>query len=602
MAFKALTQQGKNFIEKICTKQTPEGELFSGTNGVLPHSDPPVNKTWTASVKISNKFFTFLEAVGDSTGDIYNWVKNPDKFRNQFFTTNNNVSSDENQFQAEKEKYIVNTITDKRVEITTNKELSDAIISIVNYYSIIYELDANIIAAQLYVESAFKLWVYPKNSTASGISQFTMPTIYGIGISNRIKGVEPFTNAEKEKLKNGLNIPNDPESYNARTNRIARENRPVLHQNFIDNIDLMIKIQCRYMAHIATQTKSLASSTLLGYSRGPAYALNTYSKSVNKLIRIEKKRSSYTNEGLNYVKKIFNLLGDSFGYFKREYIGVDGNTHIFDMSKPFEIYETTVSESDEFEINVESVETYEKNGDIVPLAVIEQNKFPYSTVRFPETQYRSGSGNKQNNKNQLVLHHTVSGPLVNGDLYTWQNKGDRVATAFVISRKGEIYQVFNSHFWAVHLFFDNKPFELAEQKWGLKFPTQQRETLEMKSIGIELDSWGGLTQNSNGEWTNAYDEVIDPTEYPVQIYSNGYRNYFGFEKYTTRQINATKALILALHDRWDFPLDYNENMWEFNEDAINRKSGIWSHVSFRPDKSDCHPQPELINMLKSLNG
>jgi hypothetical protein len=41
-------------------------------------------------------------------------------------------------------------------------------------------------------------------------------------------------------------------------------------------------------------------------------------------------------------------------------------------------------------------------------------------------------------------------------------------------------------------------------------------------------------------------------------------------------------------------------MFEFSSDAIDGKPGVWTHVSFRKDKSDCHPQPELIDMLKTI--
>jgi hypothetical protein len=41
-------------------------------------------------------------------------------------------------------------------------------------------------------------------------------------------------------------------------------------------------------------------------------------------------------------------------------------------------------------------------------------------------------------------------------------------------------------------------------------------------------------------------------------------------------------------------------MWEVNKDAMSGKAGVWAHVSCRKDKVDVFPQPELIDMLKSL--
>jgi hypothetical protein len=34
--------------------------------------------------------------------------------------------------------------------------------------------------------------------------------------------------------------------------------------------------------------------------------------------------------------------------------------------------------------------------------------------------------------------------------------------------------------------------------------------------------------------------------------------------------------------------------------ALSGTPGVWTHVSYRADKSDCHPQIELINALKEL--
>ena len=59
-------------------------------------------------------------------------------------------------------------------------------------------------------------------------------------------------------------------------------------------------------------------------------------------------------------------------------------------------------------------------------------------------------------------------------------------------------------------------------------------------------------------------------------------------------------LIIYLSNKYNIPLDYNENMWNVSHDALAGKSGIWTHVSYRQDKSDCHPQEELINALKKL--
>ena len=52
---------------------------------------------------------------------------------------------------------------------------------------------------------------------------------------------------------------------------------------------------------------------------------------------------------------------------------------------------------------------------------------------------------------------------------------------------------------------------------------------------------------------------------------------------------------------YNIPLGYRgDKIWDVSEEALKGEVGVWTHVSDRPDKSDCHPQPELLEMLKSL--
>jgi len=47
---------------------------------------------------------------------------------------------------------------------------------------------------------------------------------------------------------------------------------------------------------------------------------------------------------------------------------------------------------------------------------------------------------------------------------------------------------------------------------------------------------------------------------------------------------------------------YNKTtkQWSPVTQAYALKPGVWTHVSYRSDKSDCHPDPNLIQMLKTL--
>lgn len=234
------------------------------------------------------------------------------------------------------------------------------------------------------------------------------------------------------------------------------------------------------------------------------------------------------------------------------------------------------------------------------IALLELNLNDIITVDFPENQYHK----KQTQKKQIVLHHTVSGQGTEGDIAYWRSTVERVGTAIIVGWDGKIYQCFSTIYWAHHLGVTD---EWLKEK-GFTDYSVRNEILNKASIGIEIDAWGGLMKYQ-GQWYPAYWDVKLKKNVPnikvkpianVQEYPNGFRGFYGFEKYTKEQIEAVRQLIVFWNKKYGIPLDYNENMWDISMDALNGKTGIWTHTSFRSDKSDCHPQPELINMLKSL--
>jgi len=210
------------------------------------------------------------------------------------------------------------------------------------------------------------------------------------------------------------------------------------------------------------------------------------------------------------------------------------------------------------------------------------------SVDFPDNQYIK----EQTDKKQIVIHHTVSGQGVSGDIAWWRQTADRVGTAIIVGWDGKIYQCFSSKYWAYHL--------------GLK--TANNKKLNQETIGIEIDAWGGLIR-TNRQWYpakwdgNLKQFVADTRIAPirnVQVYEQGFKGFYGFEKYTDAQIEAVRQLLVFWGDKYGIPLDYKEDMWSLSDKALSGQGGVWTHVSYRIDKSDCHPQPELIQMLKSL--
>jgi hypothetical protein len=211
-------------------------------------------------------------------------------------------------------------------------------------------------------------------------------------------------------------------------------------------------------------------------------------------------------------------------------------------------------------------------------------------------------------KNTIYLHHTAGSHRADWTIDGWNKDRTstssrlRVATAFVLGgpdrngtdkdlMDGKLYRAFNEDYWASHL--------------GLK--TANNNELNKQSIGIEICNYGPLTKTKDGKFLTYVNSEVHPSQVTDLGYL--YRGYQYHQKYSDKQISVLKELLIFLGDKYKinlkaglFPiLDLPKGAgFELNNDALAGKPGIWSHTSCRKDKFDIHPQPELIQMLKSL--
>ncbi|HYG50488.1 MAG TPA: N-acetylmuramoyl-L-alanine amidase [Flavobacteriales bacterium] len=200
-------------------------------------------------------------------------------------------------------------------------------------------------------------------------------------------------------------------------------------------------------------------------------------------------------------------------------------------------------------------------------------------LAFPEGQFFKEIFNKE----QIVLHHTASGRGSDGDYKHWLNTPERIATSQIVEHDGTCAQLFNSKYWGYHL--------------GITHPNSKR--LNQNSIAIEIDSWGGLTYDTVKKVFLSYTGAVVPKENVIE-YEKGFRGYRFFERYTAEQIESVRKLLLFWSEAYDIPLDYNADMWDISQRALEGTPGIWSHTSYKKEKSDIHPQPEMIAMLQGL--
>ena len=204
-------------------------------------------------------------------------------------------------------------------------------------------------------------------------------------------------------------------------------------------------------------------------------------------------------------------------------------------------------------------------------------------------------------KNVIVLHHTAGGsnPINTIDGWDADHASDgsplKVGTSFVIVRTssgvsnaefdGKIYRAFDEKFWCHHL--------------GTKLANNR--ALNKQSIAIEICNYGGLTKSvKTGKYLSYVNREIDP----AHVCDLGYvwRGYRYWEDYTVGQIAALKELMIYLGDKYGINIKrtVDASWFSLNKDAMDGKPGVWTHVNFRSDKTDCYPHPGLIQMLNSL--
>lgn len=205
-------------------------------------------------------------------------------------------------------------------------------------------------------------------------------------------------------------------------------------------------------------------------------------------------------------------------------------------------------------------------------------------------------------KFQIYIHHTAGSTDPKNAMQWWNSTPERVGTSLIIGgwaketdswKDGDIIQTFSTKYWAHHLGLTKSQLKPGGEQ------SKSNTWLNSRSVAIELSNWGGLTKSSDGKfWTYSKKEI--PSEQVVS-FDTPYRGYYHFQKYTTAQLDNLSELLQFLTNKYTIPIKYKgDRIFDICPDALQGSTGIYTHTSVRPDKSDCSPQPELIKMLKSL--
>lgn len=213
-------------------------------------------------------------------------------------------------------------------------------------------------------------------------------------------------------------------------------------------------------------------------------------------------------------------------------------------------------------------------------------------VEFSDNEYVKETAPKK----QIYLHHTAGNSSGVSTFRQWNaDSRGRIATCVCISGKGakegdgRIVQGFSSKYWAYHLGAKKAIFDGYDLQY---------QRLDKISIGIEICAWGQLEER-NGKYYNYVNKEVAKED--VCTLDEPYKKHIHFHRYTDEQIRSVENLLKYWGEHYGIPLDYRpEDMWDVSMNALKAVEGVYTHNSVRKDKIDIFPQPEMIEMLKSL--
>lgn len=213
---------------------------------------------------------------------------------------------------------------------------------------------------------------------------------------------------------------------------------------------------------------------------------------------------------------------------------------------------------------------------------------------------------ERTDKKYIFIHHTAGWENPYGVIDSWANDTrGRIGTHYVVGGiniktnnaeyDGEILRAIPDEYWGYHLG--------GYTQYGIS-PLMQKQ-----SISIELCNFGYLVRKTDGFFYTYTGQRIDK-KYVCDL-SYKFRGYQYWHKYTDMQIESLRHLLTTVSNQYNIDLKQGlierldqlgpaEAFGWFNDAVNGRVFGLLSHTSVRKDKTDVSPQPNLINMLRSL--
>jgi len=215
-----------------------------------------------------------------------------------------------------------------------------------------------------------------------------------------------------------------------------------------------------------------------------------------------------------------------------------------------------------------------RNLNVVRLQPADGNETHYNAEAFP--------------KERVVLHFTTG--YIRGDVWMLTkpkpDPATRVSVAFIMARDGNIYNLFNSRYWAYHL---------GPTAVGGNTP------MSRSSIGVEISNIGPLVPQGQSLTTTTSQDVYCHLSEPIYYRRASYRGFNYYASFTEAQYNSLITLLRYLTVRFNIPRRFLPlaSRYETRNDIPNFR-GIVSHVNFRTDKFDIGPAFEWDRVIRGV--
>lgn len=214
-------------------------------------------------------------------------------------------------------------------------------------------------------------------------------------------------------------------------------------------------------------------------------------------------------------------------------------------------------------------------------------------------------------KNTIFIHNSNSCSRPDWRIGNWQKRWEKDKSGFYVLdnngkpkelKVGSHYVIGRSSSSADINIWDGKVLRAIDDKYcinHLDINSANCQDLNFKSISIEICNYGHLTHR-DGKFYNSVNKLVRDSD--VVELEDSFRGYKYWERYTSKQIESLRVLILHLKQKYNIEIEkgiYDKNWFEYGDNWFSL-GGLRNYSQVNRDVFGIFPQKEMIRMLNSL--